>query len=240
MVYWCGERVDRWHDSCDSPMSRDGLHSHTCDSCGGVLSSPPRASDTITRAEVSSMNTYKSTADWKDYQFDITKVVFAERVEPNSLSYLFQGLTELKEVTGFSNVKLAQGTSLYGLFAGCMKLETVNVNELDTSLVTNLGGLFLYCSGLTSVNLDKLNTSNCSVFDNMFAGCSMLTSLDLRNFNTTKATSMASMFSGCSSLTSLDVSSFSTSKVTNFHRMFDGCESLSEIDVSRFQYILSS
>ena len=111
------------------------------------------------------------------------------------------------------------------------KLESVTMDNLDTSKVTNMYQMFADCSGLQEIDLSNFDTSNVTNMSSMFHSCNSLTSLDLSNFNTSKVINMSSMFYGCSGLQETDLGDFNTSKVTNMSFMFYGCSGLETIYV---------
>ena len=146
-------------------------------------------------------------APWYDdtYFYGINHIVFAKNntIQPTSTSYLFYELTNV---------------------------TSVDVSNLDTSLVTDMSYMFNYCTSLTEITgLKNLNTSNVINMEGAFESCRSLNSLDLSGWNTSKVTSMAYMFEGCTDLVSLDLSGWNTSKVTNMVFMFGGSISLTEI-----------
>ena len=126
-------------------------------------------------------------------------------------------------------------TSCLFMFRNCLRLESLDLHNFDTSQVTEMGGMFFWCVTLKSLNLSFFNTSKVTSMFNMFRNCYSLTQLDVSNFNTSKVTNMNAMFSGCSKLTSLDLSSFDTSKITSTIEMicmFERCNSLTSIYIS--------
>ncbi len=103
------------------------------------------------------------------------------------------------------------------LFEYFSKLETLNLNNLDTSKVTDMSRMF-YGSKATTLDLSNFNTSKVTNMSSMFDG-SVATILDLTSFDTSNVTDMSDMFYG-SKATTLDLSNFDTSKVTNMSSMF--------------------
>ena len=122
-------------------------------------------------------------------------------------------------------------TSLKLLFSN-LKVDTLMLDNLDTSNVTDMTGMFMMCK-LTSLDLSNLDTSNVTSMEMMFNSCSNLNSLDLGSIDTSKVTSMKNMFASCISLTSLDLSKFDTSKVTNMNSMFSSCNKLDSLNISK-------
>ncbi len=117
-----------------------------------------------------------------------------------------------------------------GLFSNFSKLETLNLNNLDTSKVTSMLGMFM-SSEATTLDLSNFDTSNVTNMSSMFWG-SRATTLDLSSFDTSKVTNMYNMFEA-SKATSIDLSSFDTSKVTDMSMMFYSSKATS-IDLSSF------
>ena len=70
--------------------------------------------------------------------------------------------------------------------------------------------MFQNCSGLQTLDIENFETSNVTTMSSMFMGCSGLVELKWDNgkFNTSAVTNMSAMFSGCKSLQTLDVSNF--------------------------------
>lgn len=174
-----------------------------------------------------------------------------------------QCITNTKSVVFDSSFAEYRPTSTSHWFQGMRNLASiVNMENLNTSLVTDMDYMFYDCATLTDLNLDQFNTSNvggvsktfydessggddgmtlyteyvCDGYgmSSMFQGCTNLVSLDLRSFDTSKVKNMSNMFHGCESLESLDVSSFNTSEVVDMTSMFEGCVRLESLDLSKF------
>ena len=120
------------------------------------------------------------------------------------------------------------------LFFYCRELESINLENFDTSNVEIFTGMVEGCEKLTSIDLRNFNTSKCKIMYAMFYNCRSLVSLDLSNFYTNLVTNMKQMFSSCYSLTSLDISSFNTSNVDNMEEMFKDCISLKSLNIFNF------
>lgn len=114
---------------------------------------------------------------------------------------------------------------------------SLDLSNLDTSLIISMISMFDSCRGLTSLDLSNFNTSNVINMMYMFNKCSSLTSLDLSKFNTNKVTNMSYMFYSCDKLTSLDLSSFDTTNVTNMNSMFYSCHLLTSLDLKSFNIV---
>ena len=125
---------------------------------------------------------------------------------PNTCSYWFAHLKDLKEI--------------------------VNIQYINTSAVTDMNGMFYDCDDIVSLDLSSFVTNNVTDMQNMFLECNHLKSVDLSSFNTSNVTDMSGMFLGCSNLKTLDLSTFTTNKVQKIGSMFAECYRLKTIYVS--------
>ena len=92
-------------------------------------------------------------------------------------------------------------TKIGSLFASLKNTVSINVSNLDTSLVTDMGMLFQRSSSLREIKgLENLNTSNVTNMAYMFESNVSKITLDLSNWDTSKVTSMNSMFSGANNI----------------------------------------
>lgn len=152
--------------------------------------------------------------------------------------------TNLK-VTSFHGIgswDVSNNVSLYGTFAGCINITSLDVGSWNVGKVTNFGdityGAFAGCTNLTSLALDdwRFSTTSNINFVGVFRGCSKLTRIattTLANWNTTKFTSIWWMFYGCSKLDDLTgIADWDTSNVTVMAGAFYGCSSLTSLDLS--------
>ena len=121
-------------------------------------------------------------------------------------------------------------------FGGLTTVETLILDNADTSNVTNMSAMFQNCSSLTSLDLSSFDTSNVTNMGVMFQNCSSLTAIDLSGFNASNVTNMSAMFQNCSSLTELDLSSFNTTKETAMGGMFYNCSNIEELNLSGFDF----
>ncbi len=134
-----------------------------------------------------------------------------------------------------SNQKIYLNPNTAPIFYQYSAATSMDLSNLDTSLVTSMRDFFRECGSLTSLDLSNFNTSKVTDMYDMFGGCTSLTNLNISSFDTSKVTDMTAMFSYCRSLTKLDVSSFNTSRVTSMYAMFTGCSGLTSLDVSNFK-----
>ena len=123
-----------------------------------------------------------------------------------STAYWFYDCNMLEDIEGMENLKTERAISMTYMFAGCKKLQSIDVSDFITSNVTNMS--------------------------NMFYECSSLHHIDVSCFNTNKVTKMNGMFENCINLEELDLSSFDTHNVKEIKGMFNDCHNLKKIYVS--------
>ena len=180
--------------------------------------------------------------------FDVRKVT--------SFSTLFSGsATTNIDISGWD---FASTNSISGLFSGVPNLETINLQNVNTSNITNMGGMFSGSAKIKSLDLSDFDVSNVTTFSlfggntalksvdisgwkfestqslsNFFsAGLSGLESVNLKDVDTSNITDMSSMFAYTTSLKKLNLESFDTSNVTNMNNMFRNMSVVKTISVS--------
>ena len=142
-------------------------------------------------------------------------------------SGMFRGMSYL-ETLDLNNLDTSKVTVMYDMFSQSTYLKDIKLN-IDTSKVYDMQRVFNGCTRLETLDLSNFDTSNATTFYYMFRDCSSLKTLDLSNFDTSKVTDIRSMFQDCSSLKTLDLSSFDTAKVTMGFDVFRGCKALETI-----------
>ena len=148
--------------------------------------------------------------------FDTSKVT--------NMGGMFGGLSSLTTLklnnwnfTSFDVYSLSSQLALNS----CTSLRTF---ELDNAVFGyNLYSGFSGLSSVQSISLENVDTSHVTNMYNLFSGCSSIVTLDLTSFDTSNVTDMSSMFGSMSALTTIIVSdSFDTTKVTSSSNMFYG------------------
>ena len=177
--------------------------------------------------------TQSSSTPWYSQRTSITKAEIGSQIQPTSTAYWFSSLSNCASIN-LTNLDTSLVTTMNRMFSCCSLLTTLDVSNLDTSQVLNMSSMFGSCSGLTTLDVSGFNTNSVTTMYYMFSNCSSLAELDLSNFNTSNVTSMSNMFYNCSSLTTLDLSNFNTSLVSNMSLMFGACSRLASLDISGF------
>ena len=112
-------------------------------------------------------------------------------------------------------------------FVGLKGLESLRMENFDTSRVTNMTQMFNGCTNLKALDLSGFNTSNVTSMECLFQNCTNLETLDLSGFDTSNVTSMRSMFWECNNLKTIYVDSdWNTTKVNINDYIFRNCNSL--------------
>ena len=179
-----------------------------------------------------------SDIEWFNQCESITKVVFdasfAECTSLTSTAKWFYGFSNLKTITGISNLNTSNVTNMSWMFFYCSSLTSLDITSFKTGNVENMNAMFYGCTGLTSLDLSSFDTSSLKSLFGMFQDCTGLKSINLTNFKTDKVENMGQLFLNCSSLESLDVTGFKTDKATSMFNMFRDCSSLKSLDLSSF------
>ena len=102
-----------------------------------------------------------------------------------------------------------------GLFHGCNKISSLDLNTLDISKNVTLNQMFFDCSSLQSLSIEGWDVSKVTSMNQMFAGCSSLQSLNIEGWDVSKVENMNQMFFSCSSLQSLDLSGWNLESCEN-------------------------
>lgn len=147
------------------------------------------------------------------YSIDLTGV---DPVNCSDCTSMFSGCTSLRSIKFGSfkagnNVRKSSGASVDGVtlsnfLAGCTKLETVDMSEIDLNFPRSTQSMFENCKALTEIDVSRMYGNTplegfSSYFKNMFKNC---TSLEVVNFNLFPHTfgynDISGIFSGCVSL----------------------------------------
>lgn len=187
---------------------------------------------------------------WLEHKDDITTVVFEsgfDAVIVTTCKQWFKGCKNLVTINNWSNLNTSKATSFYEMFAGCEKIETINLSSFNTQNANNFEGMFMDCKKLSTLtglnkitfNLDKYPNDGRVIDDriyvnSMFNGCSSLEEIDVSHWSSTPITMYNWLFANCSSLKKVTVGSIVGTVTTDIQYMFYGCKSLEVLDISGF------
>ncbi len=170
---------------------------------------------------------------WSSQASSVKIVEIGSNIQPTNTAHWFETFATCTSMN-LDNLDTSLVTDMSYMFAACQALTSLDLSSFVTSSVTDMNYMFVSCQALASLNLNGFVTSSVINMNAMFADCQALVSLDLSSFVTSSVTDMANMFGSCQALTSLDVTHFDTSSVTNMSNMFNGCQALTSLDVSSF------
>ena len=137
------------------------------------------------------------------------------------------------ETLNLENVKFTNST--VDLIRRCSSsLSEINLDNVDTSLVTNMSGMFSRKVNLTELNLSSFDTSSVTNMSSMFSE-TLFDCLDLSNFNVSNVSNFEYMLKNCKNLKvfKLSQSKFPPNETeVTMGEMFRGCTSIEVLDLS--------
>lgn len=152
---------------------------------------------------------------WYNYREQIKSIVLSGSIKTTytffgttksgNFSYMFEGCSNLIEISGLNSITGAEDISY--MFYGCNLLKTIDISSLNITNVTNMNGLFAYCSSLISITGIK-STNKLKKASYMFSCCKSLISLDLTNLNTTNCDTLNSIFNGTPLLSTIKMGDY--------------------------------
>ncbi len=147
---------------------------------------------------------------------------------------MFSGMTNLQELNLNNwkfNDNIASKFSNNTMLRYDENLNSLSLNNVDTSNVTDMSYMFDGLDSLTQLNLDSFNTSNVRTMDSMFQSLK-LEILNLNKFNTKNVTDMSNMFNAVSNIANLDLSNFNTGNLNKADNIFGGMTNLQDLNIS--------
>ena len=136
---------------------------------------------------------------------------------------LFQNYINLEHIDGLEYLVTDSVNTMNNMFAGCKKLESLDLSSFNTSLVTNMSGMFRYCENLKTLNLTSFNTENLVYITDMFMDCASLETVyvghDWTLSNLTDST--VKVFENCPNLVGGERTQWSLSKISAAYARID-------------------
>lgn len=128
-------------------------------------------------------------------------------------------------------------------FKGCINLNSVDLEKLNTSKTIDMSYMFLACENIRELDLGNFDTSNVTNMRGMFYGCANLLKLNLSSFDTKNVTTMAWMFGSGDDINYPNIMNleeiqgieeFDTRNVKDMQRMFRHCHNLKKLDLHKW------
>lgn len=168
-------------------------------------------------------------------QGDVQRVVIMpsfSSVPLKSLRSWFNYFRNMTAIEGLEYLNTSQVTDMNQMFAGCKKLQTLDITALDVSNVTNMSEAFEGCEALTEIDVTGWNTGKVTNFFRTFNYCPALTTIKgIEDWDTSSATDMFETFGSCYALQRLDLSGWNTANVMSFKWLFNGNTNLKAVFV---------
>jgi pilin isopeptide linkage protein/LPXTG-motif cell wall-anchored protein len=174
---------------------------------------------------------------WNPYKSEVISISFTGTIKlPTDSSGLLSTFMKVESID-LHNVDTSDVTNMERLFYGNPKLKSLDLRGLDTSKVTNMNRMFASLPLLDDLNISQLNTSKVTDMSSMFERISKLKNLNLDSFDTRNVTNMSKMFYYMYSIENLNVSRFDTSKVTNMSSMFSEMALVKTLELGNFNTV---
>ena len=159
-------------------------------------------------------------------QFDLTNA--------KDLEGLFNGCSQLADISALAGWNTANVTNFYGMFKNCRSLTNITaLTNWNTSKVDNMCEMFNQCKKLESIDaLTNWKTDALQGISGMFDHCTSIPNANgLKNWNISKVTGLDGLFNNCSNLSDISaLAGWNTESVTDMNNMFTSCEKLTNID----------
>ncbi len=149
--------------------------------------------------------------------------------------WTFRMNPKLKNVIGSKDWYMPNNTSLYGFFAYCYDLESVDVHNWDIPKVTKTWDMFVNCTSLITVpGIGNWDFGSVIQSISMFNGCKKLQYLDdLSGWDMRNVNDIGYMFTSCQSLTALEgIGEWQFENLELATTLFKDCKSLTELDIA--------
>lgn len=172
-------------------------------------------------------------APWyDDARREKTTKIVVDLTNATDISGIFEGFTKVESID-IRNLDTSLVTNMSDMFYGCESLKEIDLSGLDTQKVTNISYMFRDCKSLSSLDLSCLDTSNVSFMQGLCMNCENLETVNLSGLNAIECQSASNMFWGCKKLRTIDLSNFVTSnKLNSVANMFLDCINLEYADLS--------
>lgn len=168
---------------------------------------------------------------------EVKKIVINSPVFlPTNASYTFGNFNNLTNIEGLEKVDTSNTKIMDGLFAEDHNLENgIDISNWNTTNVVSMNQMFNADKKINSINLNGIDTSRVENMYGMFANCYNLESVNgINELDYSNVTNMKYWFAYDVSLDTLDLSNVSAPNVQNVDYMFINDVKLRYLDLSKF------
>ena len=164
---------------------------------------------------------------------NLKDVKFNENISTSNLQTvkgMFSGCESLTEVNlnsfTFENVE-----NTNNLFYGCVNLINVTFSKnISSDKLAEIDGMFEGCEKIVSIEIDSFNFKNVQKMDRLFKGCK---NLQLVKFNSEikfeNVENLSFVFDGCENLKNVDLTTIKFNKVKTMSNLFNNCTNLANV-----------
>lgn len=177
----------------------------------------------------SAVHGYVSRAPWQHLASLIRYVEFLPGAQAITLQGAFANCMQLKQVSGWRNLKTMATTDMSFMFYGCTSLREVDLTHLRPPRVRSMMMLFATCRNLQRVTLPDQTCESLEFARGLFKDCWLLTDVSFRWRGLYRLEDVSSFFMRCLSLESFEPSWLCGSPLKRMDLMFDSCVSIREI-----------
>ena len=151
--------------------------------------------------------------------------------------FLFNGRPQTDFITSFDArfIDFSEATAMNGMIrSASSNLTKVNLNDINTSLVTNLAELARDADGITRFDARGWDTSQVTNISLLFFGSNSLVFADVSTWDVRSVTTAQSCFLSCTNLFNPDLSGWVLPNCTNLISFMHNCSSITRLDISGF------
>lgn len=179
---------------------------------------------------------FSSSSDrpWNSQSSSIISAKTGSRIKPESTNAWFFGLTNLTSVD-LSDVDTSILGNSASMFRQCTSLETVDLSTWGENKVYSCSMMFMECSQLKTVlmpNFKMLSSGGSVSASYMFGSCPLLETVDLSSFSVPSTADIANMFLNDTALKSVNLPMLYG--VNSLRSTFSGCSALESVNISNF------
>ncbi len=125
------------------------------------------------------------------------------------------------ETINMDNLNTSRTQNMSWMLGDCRKLSKLDLSKWDVRNVTNMNGLLYMCTSLTEISFDGWETENLVYLSNFLRDCSSLKKADVSDLDTKKVKTLYRTFYGCGALEEIEgLNEWNTSKVENMEQVF--------------------
>ena len=163
---------------------------------------------------------------------DISGLETWDTSEVTAIWEMFKGCSSLTSAESLKYWDVHNVTNMLGVFNGCFALNSIKgFDNWDVSSVTNMKSLFVSNRSLADISpISNWNVSNVHEFSGMFQACNSLSDISaLAYWNTQSATEMIQLFQAAPITDLSPLASWNVANVTDMRQIFFQCRQVESL-----------